>query len=306
MNHRYTAPVLVALAFAVLLTACMPTSGDGGGGSDAPDGGDIDHPAGPTDVVLRMTSAGGFAMPEMLFSSVPQFTLYGDGTVIVPGAVPAIYPGPALPNLQVRRLTEDGIQALLRAVASTGLFGSDARFDGAAMFVADAPDTVFTVAADGATVEVSIYGLGTIDPEAPPPGMPAHEVAAYRALLQLSNLLSVPDGAVAPSDWADETWRPYEPASLRLSVRDATGEPGDGTESFAEWPIEAEDPTSFGEPGAVPGARCGVVTGDAAEAWLEVLASASQQTRFTADDHAYAVAVRPILPDEEPACPRDA
>lgn len=303
MNRSCSSLIAVALGLVLLLAACAGAGGGGASATPGADGGSIDHPTGADEVVLRMASAGGFVMPEFLFSSVPAFTLYGDGTVIVPGAVPEIFPGPALPPLQARRLGEAGIQAILEQVAQTGLFVADARFDGAQMMIADAADTVFTLHADDRSVEVSIYGLGALDPQNAPPDMPRREVAAHRALTQLSNLLVGLETQLDASAWVDDAWHLYEPTALRLSVRASDTDPPDATESFAPWPIDGEDPATFGEPGIVPDTRCGAVTGATAATWLEVLRVANQSTRFTANEHRYAVTARPLLPDEEPACP---
>ena len=302
MNRRRTTPIAVALGLVLLLAAC---AGAGGGGSASPgtDDGAVEHPTGADDLVLRMASAGGFVMPEFLFGAVPSFSLYGDGTVIVTGAVPEIFPGPALPPLQARRLTEEGVQAILAKVAETGIFVADARFDGAQMMIADAADTVFTLNADDRSVEVSIYGLGALDPSSAPPDMPAREVAAHAALTGLSNLLFELDQRLEGTAWADEAWHPYQPTALRLSVRPADTDALDGTENFVPWPIEGEDPASFGELGTLPGTRCGAITGEAAAAWIAVLSAGNQSTRFTADEHRYAVTPRPFLPDEEAVCP---
>lgn len=306
MNRRRQPLIVVALGLSLLLAACSSSGGGGASGSPGAGGGggdgDIGHPTGATDVVLRMATSGGFVMPEFLFSAMPAFTLYGDGTVIVPGAQDMIFPGPALPPLQARRLSEAGIQQILAAVAETGLFVTDHRYDGAAMTVADAPDTVFTLTGDGPSVEISIYGLGTLDPQNLPQGIAADEVAAHQRLLALSNLLSAPDPQLGADAWLDEAWHRYVPTAFRLSVRSSDADVLDGTETFVPWPIEGEDPAAFGALGALPESRCGVVTGDAAATWLEVLSAANQMTRFTADEHRYAVTPRPLLPDEEPAC----
>jgi hypothetical protein len=299
MKLRHISRPAGALGVLLLIAAC---AGPAGGGSNDPDSDGIDHPTGADAVVLRMESAGGFVMPEFLFSNVPQFTLYGDGTVIVPGAVAAIFPGPALSPLQARRLTEAGVQAVLDAVAETGIFTTNARFDGAQMMVADAADTVFTLNADGTSVEVSIYGLGTLDPANVPPGVAPEEMAAHGALMELSTQLTSLDQLLGADAWADAEWHAYEPTALRLLVRPADADVPDGTENFAPWPVEGEDPASFGDVGTLPQTRCGAVTDEAAETWLAALAVANQSTRFTADDHRYAVTVRPLLPDEEASC----
>ena len=69
-----------------------------GNGRHEPDPVDrgIEHPTGSDQVVLRVADEGGFVPVDYMLSSMPSFSLYGDGTLITPGAQIDIYPGPAL------------------------------------------------------------------------------------------------------------------------------------------------------------------------------------------------------------------
>ncbi len=76
----------------------------------------------------------------------------------------------------------------------------------------------------------------------------------------------------------------------------------------ATGPIDG-DPSAFGAefPLLGEGARCGVVEGEEAAAWLEDLATATEISQWTTDgDDRYTVIVRPLLPHEEVACPEPA
>lgn len=103
MDVRITpAPVLIAL----LAAAC-------GVQQDPAQAG---HPAGRNDVVLQVRTTGGFVSPAIALSSPPQFTLYGDGTVVVPhGAGLGMF---RLDSPEVRRLLEQA-RELLDADAGT-------------------------------------------------------------------------------------------------------------------------------------------------------------------------------------------
>ncbi len=273
-------------------------------GGSAPSG-PIVHPSGDA-LVLRVETAGGLLPAGTIFAELPGFSLYGDGRVIVPGAIDMIYPGPALAPLIVRRLSESGIQAVLHEVLATGLFTQTQSFNGARATVADAGTTVFTLHADGRDVSVSVYGLGTVDPSNPPAGISSDELAAHRALTQLSQHLASLDSWLQAGAWADGTSRRYVPEALRLLVRGADADPPDQSgiaNQLVPWPT-ASDPAAFGEPVAQPaGARCGVVAGADANAWFGVLQGASQLTRFTVGAHRYQVTPRPLLPDEPRVCP---
>jgi hypothetical protein len=297
---RIARPLLPAtFALSLLLVACAA----GPGGS----GGPIAHPAGD-ELVLRISYRGGLAGNAMLLTESPPFTLTGDGRVIVPGPQVELFPGPALPAVDVRRLNEAGIQAVLNEVARTGVFGASIEYVGARGFVMDANDTIFTLHADGREVEVLVYGLDTLDPAGQNPGVSAAEIAAHGSLSRLRDRLMNLEGWLPASAWAEPSWRPFEPAALRLMVRNADADPPDGNgigNQVLEWPDDS-NPVTFGDPGPFDEQRCGVVSGQRAQDWYEALSVANELTRFVKDDHRYQVTVRLMLPDEPLECPAQA
>lgn len=286
----------MALTLSLLLSAC---SGIGASPSD----GGIAHPSGD-ELVLRVEYRGGM-IPLFFLTSIPSFSLLGDGRVVVQGAQIELFPGPALPAVQVRQLTEAGVQAVLNAVAATGQFAASAEWRGAQNFVMDASDTVFTLNADGRAVKVTVYGLGTVTPGQEPPNFPPAERTVHEALNPLVEKLTTLESWLPVAAWAQTAWQPYVADSLRLLVRNADGEPPDGSgieNQAVPWPA-GEDPATFGAPTALGEQRCGVVSGDEAAAWYAALANANQLTRWTSGDHRYEVIVRPLLPDEPAECP---
>jgi hypothetical protein len=306
----------------VLLSACATTGGSPGtsGGPEPPpsesDGGGetgaIEHPTGPDEPILVVEEVGGFAMPQMIATRVPTFALYGDGRVIVQGAQTLEFPGPALPALIERAMTEDGIQAVLEAVEDTNLFTGDLELRGAQNFVADATDTVFRLNANGDEVTVTVYGLGLLDPEFGGnfEGVDQAEIDAHATLSRLRDALITIETSVPADAWEAEGWQPYAPTAFRLYVRDVTGEPIEGGElpgMVRAWPTD-DDPATFGEelPLFGDGTRCGVVEGDVAAAWLEELSAANQQTIWTSDGEVrFAVLPRPLFPGDEPTCDQE-
>lgn len=298
---RRTTRARAALVTMVLLAAC---AGGGGGRPTSSPGPGISHPAG-SDLVLRIDSAGGFVPVEFVFTALPLLTISGDGTVVVQGAQDAIFPGPALAPIRARRLTEAGLQLVLAEVAKTGFFGTSADFNGAQAMVADANATVFTMHADGREVQVSVYALGLLAGSDPPSTMGAREREAHRLLAPLAEKLELLDSWIPESAWAEIAWHSYRSDTLRLLVRNADGDPADPSGidgGRIPWPVDG-DPATFGDPyPPIDGARCGVVSGDAAGAWYSALGAANQLTRFTAGDHRYQVLVRPVLAGEAPRC----
>ena len=321
MNRRtpFTASLLLV---PLVLTACAAQGGppgspspssapgtgsptDGGAGEN---GEGLEHPTGADQPVLIIDSAGGFVPVEFTVTQVPSFALYGDGRVVMMGMQTLEYPGPAMPPLIERRLTERGVQAVLETVVATGQFESSRELRGAMNIVADAADTRFALAAGGREVLVSIYGLGTILPDTElPQDLPAGEIEAHEALGMLNDRLLTLDSWLPSDAWASDGWVPYEPDRLRLYVREVTDEPveDEGLQEVMEWPA-ADDPAEFGteEPFFANGTRCGVVEGDAGEAWLRALGEATQATVWSDDgERRFSVLPRPLLPHEAAECP---
>ena len=299
--------VTLALGISLLVSACSAGSGPGGSAPPAGDTGlAIEHPTG-SDLVVRMESGGGFVPREFVLGSLPAFTLLGDGRVITQGAQTMIFPGPALPSIQERRLSEAGIQQVLDFIRDTGLFGADAEYMGAANVVADAPTTTFTVQAGGRTVTVSVYALGMFLEGEGAPGLPAGEEVAHRRLQQLSDRLTMLERWLPDEAWVAPEHTDYQPEAVRLYVRNADADPADpsGLEpDVRDWPL-AEPLAEFGDEPSEnsPDLRCGTIEGPDLEPALAELRSASQITRWRSGESVYVIIARPLLPDEPSECP---
>src|SRR5690349_11966562 len=104
--RRSSVVFALSLVCVMGLAACsggteLDTGADGSS-TTAPPVGDAD------EVVVRVDVSGGFVPMDHAFRSVPSVTIYGNGLTITPGAVIAIYPGPALTPLAARTLTSRG------------------------------------------------------------------------------------------------------------------------------------------------------------------------------------------------------
>lgn len=320
-----TAPALFVM---LLVLAACGASGGGGEASGTPspsaassaapppsDGGDdggndgrINHPEG-SEAVLAITWAGGMLHESMTVTQVAPLVITGDGRVIMQGMQTLEFPGPALPALIERRLTEDGVQQVLRALEQTNLFPGDLELRGMMGMVADANDTIFTVRAAGLESVVTVYAISMLFPDMePPPGVSADELEAYQVLSTLHDHLMTLDTWLPAEAWATNTWVPYQPEAFRLYVRDVTGQPVEGGElpgQVREWPTD-DDPAAFGVEIARfgDGTRCGVAEGGLGATWLAELSKAKQNTLWTdGDDRRFSIGVRPLLPHEERVCP---
>ncbi len=271
------------LALGLLLGACGRLN-DGAGGD-----GSIDHPTGADELVLRVEYVGGFVPVEYMLRQVPGFSLFGDGSLVITGPQIEIYPGPALPNLIVTPITEDGVQVILEAARDAGLLGPDRTYDYPCIM--DAATTTFTLNADGATHAVSAYALGD--------GMggecPGVDDDARRKLFDFSSKLGdlrswLPQGSIGEE-------RAYEPTALRVYVQPYVPDPN-LEQPVVDWPLDTPL-ASFGDPvSAVPDTRCGVVEGDELEKLLPEAQRANELTPWRSDGEDHRLLFRPLLPDE--------
>ena len=287
MKARLAATTLV---LTLLLAACAETPIDPG------DGGDIDHATSPDHVLVRVSYEGGFVPLEWTFTNFPFYSLYGDGTLVLPGAQIELYPGPTLPAMSSRHVSEAGIQAILeKAIAALEDVPADLD-DLGSMSIADAATTVITVSAGGVERTIRVYALGELTER--PDGMPAREYEARLRLQELVALLTgsgewLPEGSLGPEG-------SYEASAARLYVG-----PYRPAEDLAQepvpWPLDV-GLASFGEPAQGGDYRCGAVEGADWDAVHEAASTANTLTPWTDAGERYSILFRPLLPDEASTC----
>lgn len=275
MNAR---PAVVALL--LLLTAC---GGQGGSAQPAPD--DPGAPS-PGAVAIRVEHRGGFVPVTLISSRLPMVSVYGDGWVITEGPVPAIYPGPALPNLQRRQVPVADVRRFVQKALDAGV-GSGA--DLGRPSVTDVPDTVFTVTTGEGVKELAVYALEITDDGPNAVLTPEQRAAREKLATFLAELQELAAGG--ESD-------PYPVTSLAAI---AIPYPEQNAPSelprppAVAWPGPALPGEQIG-----PGARVGCVTatGDQAQTVLAAAAKASSATPWTSGGKTWSVQLRPLLPDE--------
>jgi hypothetical protein len=287
MRTKTIAAVLLPLS---LLAAACGRLNEGGppGGRTNDDA--IVHPTGSTDLILRVTYEGGFVPVEYNLTRIPSWSLYGDGRIVTEGPQIEIYPGPAVPNLLVRTVDEEGIRAILHAARAAGLMDGDARYPYPC--VVDVPSTVFTVTANGTTSIVSADALAVDEG----PCMNA-DVEARAALAEFQTELGaleqwLPEGSLGPEG-------PFAASSVRLFVQPYPGSPDPALKQRPKpWPLDG----SLGRLGQpVPDLdtyRCVALAGADATTFLAEAAEADQLTPWTSGGERYSISIRPLLPDE--------
>lgn len=252
----------------------------------APDA--IGHPTGADVAVIRYGAEGGFVAPETLFVNIPSLVVSGDGRAFVPGAVPAIYPGPLLMPMGVRTISEAGMQRLLELASTAGLLAAAPDYSADTM-VADAPDTVVRFTVDAGSFEHRAYALGfVVDAQ----GAPADEVTPARRALH-EYVLALGDLATTVgAELGEETL--FEPTEYRVRATPVTEADLAG---FDPAPTIVEWPASIGLDLATA-AECARVSADTVGS---VFADADQLTHFRQGGVIYRLAVAGVLPGD-PVC----
>jgi hypothetical protein len=281
MKLRPAIVVPILLAFA----ACADAPTNTGDGS-------IDHATGGGDLLVRVALEGGFVPLEWNLTNLPTFSLYGDGTLVQPGAQIEIYPSPALPAISSRTVNEAGIQAILRA-ALDATDGMPADLgDMGSMNVADAATTVITVRADGIERSIEAYALAEV-PERPD-GMSREVFEARQRLSALVGKLGALDQWLPAGSLGEETT--YRGEAARLFVAEYR-KVDDLPQERIAWPMEGAL-SRFGEPTQPAGFRCGTVSGDDWATLREAAGRANQLTPWTDAGDRFSILFRPLLPDE--------
>lgn len=301
MQGRISLPLVAIASFLTLgLTGCgddststpatQPTTGeslppvttppDTTTGDTGADG--IEHPTGADDVVLQISSMGGFVPVDHDFAALPWLLVTGDGRVIQQGPQIEIYPGPLLPNVLQRTTSEAGIQALLRLAEEHDLFRAVEYED--ARNIADAPFTIVTISANGATYEHNAYALGLRGD-----GTETDEARAnLAAFVEQANDVVTAAGAdtLGPEE-------PFEATSylIRARVADASALDGDIEPTMVDWPADA--PIRLAD-----ASECATLP---VEGFADLFASANQLTWYVEDGITYQLVVKPQLPGV-PAC----
>jgi hypothetical protein len=235
-------------------------------------------------LVLQITDEGGFAPIELIVNRLPRFSVYADGTMLVPGPVPAIYPGPILMPLQSVPLSDADLVSLMEAIEAVGLPSIGREIDDTlASRVADATTTIASYFdADGAEHVYGAYALGLVDDE--PPRDSTTKLGALVELLD--DFVANPGGGG------------FEADPIQLWINENPSVDPDFTQTLT-WPLDIV-PGDF-EPEGDFGLGCHVLAGDAAQEAIAAFNAANQATVWDYEGTEYQLITRVLLPGE-PGC----
>lgn len=296
MNRRRLVHFVSVAALAVALAACGsdgtssndtgstgpdgtgPAGTDQGRGDTLPSPDGYAHPTGPDDVVIEYTELSGFTTREYAFQQPPVVLISGDGRVFTTGPQIAIYPGPALPNIQVGTITEEAVQQLLSIADEAGLF-ADIDYTEESL-VADAATATVTINVDGTPWVHSAYALGI---DVPGVTLSPEREALREFTAQLTDLAGTvgadqlgPVDAFVPENYLIQAVEVATPATA-----------ADGLEpTIVDWPTTADVALA-------DATECAVVGADSVG---DLFTNADQLTFFVDDDVTYQVVAVQQLP----------
>lgn len=275
------------LVLALVATACVGTAGA------APSGSPSGKPLDPDRVVFRVRLDGGFVMPEALLARLPIIVVYGDGRVITQGPQIEIYPGPLMPNLQERTLSEAALDRLIELARDKDLLKT---IDYPFPMIADAPDTVLEINLDGQSYRVSANALAEGNGSTVDGGLDPAVVEGRAALRSFIDALT----GVPASDFVDEE-HPLALSALRIYAGKAVVVPDSelpGEQPAIDWPLEDLATAGQAVENSPLHVRCQVIEGDDLPKVLSLLQSANTLSTFRSEGELYSLIVRPLLPGE--------
>ena len=246
----------------------------------------IPHPTGADDVVLRFGYEGGFVAPDTLFDRTPALLISGDGRVFSSGVVPAVFPGPLVQVMDVRSISEQGMQAVLSAAVAADLLRTPPSYDlPSGVGIADAADTVVTFAAKGAVFEHRAYALDVTASDGVAETSPRSVLTKFVA--KLGDLPAMVGAGQLGAEAA------FAPAAYRVRATADQSQPSTDqpAPTLVAWPTEV---------GVALKDATGCVRVDATKV-ADLFAKANQLTYFTEAGITYRLAVAPVLPGD-PAC----
>jgi hypothetical protein len=225
-------------------------------------------------IIAQVAEGGGFVTPLVAVRQIPRVTVLGDGSVITPGAVAAIYPGPAIAPLLEGHISPARIRQLVADARRLGLLGGPLDFGRPG--VSDLATTTVRIGDGTRVVAVqSAYALGF---DTPGTGLTGPQRAARRALQSFVNELeSLPAG--------DRTFSPPAVAVFTL-----TGPFGSPAQTPRRWPIA----TLPAPAGSAP-LGCVVVKGAEVATLLGALAHANENTPWQVGTHTLSLGFRPLV-----------
>lgn len=236
----------------------------------------------PDDVVLQITSEGGFVPLEVSLNNGPRYTVLGDGRLVYQGAQIMIFPGPLVPPYMVAQLSESQLDAVLAMVEDIGLPDIEDETDDSAMdTVADASTEVITYRDDAGEHRFAVYALGIEE-------SPSARNEAFLELISTFDRFT-----------AEAEAEPYRPERVRVLAGAGFVDPE--LADTRPWPL---DDTDFSDWSALDvGWHCTALAGEVPAVFTDATqATTWEPPAASGDTDPLMLLVRPLLPGESD-CP---
>jgi hypothetical protein len=298
---------VIALAVAACGAAGPSPSGpvpsSGASSTAAPSGGASSAsplvPVDPTPVIPSASpGAQGWFIRAQTFQAIPPVNLFGnaptvlitaDGRLLVPMAIPAIFPGPLVAPIGFRQISEAGREQILGWARDLGMLSGKTDFTGDLAIPGGVTGSI-DIVVNG--THVALTGVPDVSSSETGAGTPAAFAEFWSRLNRLPELM--------PAELGVE--QPYTPTAYAILVGPAPA-PQDGiTGSIEDWPLDKAI-GQFGGPVANGTYRCGLVEGDDAAALTVALNKATQLTQWVQDpttSATFGLTVRIIVAGENP------
>jgi hypothetical protein len=228
----------------------------------------------PNAVIVQVANAGGFVGPIGRVRQIASVTVLGDGSVITPAVVAAIYPGSAIVPLNEGQISTAQIGKLLADAGHLGLLAGPLDFGRPG--VSDMGTTTVRIG-DGTRIVVvqSAYALDFTTAD----GNLTGPQRAARSALQtfIKEVEALPRGR-----------RTFTPSAVAVFTLEGSGAPA--APPPLVWPIATRPaPTSSGESG------CIIVKGPEVTTLLEALTHATEITRWKVGAQTLTLGFRPLI-----------
>jgi hypothetical protein len=300
--HLLARPAVAA--FAILLVACggsgssnPPSASTAPTGSATPPSPSASPSASADPLAaapwLRATTTQALP-PVNVFAIQPYAVVTADGRWITQGPVPAIFPGPLMPNLRSRQVTEAGRTAILRSAKDLGLLGGTTDFNAGPPLMGGVNGRI-ELTVDGRRIVLTGNPAALMEcvttPCDPPPGSPA---AFAQFWLRLGDL-----GSWIPKELGPD--EAFDAPAYAILVGPAPEPDPSLPQPPMDWPL-ASSIALLGGPVNGGAYRCGTVSGADAATLLPALRKANGLTPWVQDPGAsatFGLTVRPMLTGED-------
>lgn len=285
-STRLASALPAIAAIAIVVGAC------GSGAVPSPSATPTPPPP-PETYWLRATTTQALP-PVNVFGMQPLVLITGDGRVITQGPVPAIFPGPLLPNLRARLLSEAGRAAILAAAKQLGLLDGVTDFNSGPLLAGGINGRI-ELTVDGRVVTLTGNPNALMECVTTPCEPPAGSAAAFAELWRrLGDLASWMPNELGPE-------AAYEAPSYAILVGPAPTPDPNLPQAPMDWPL-AQALGLFGGPVAGGSFRCGTVSGADAAVLRAAMQKANALTAWVQDPTAnatFGLTVRPMVPGED-------